>query len=109
MASSYKILGQSNPAATTMTDLYTVPASTQAVVSTLAISNIGTSSATIRVAIRQGGAALTNKQYILYDTIVSTNDATYLTLGMSLATTDVVSVYASTANVSFNLFGSEIV
>jgi len=31
-----------------------------------------------------------------------------LTLGITLATTDVVSVYASSADLSFSAFGSEI-
>jgi hypothetical protein len=35
MPTTYKVLGQSNPAATTATTLYTVPSATQAVVSTV--------------------------------------------------------------------------
>ena len=43
MATAYKVLGQSNPAATTLTTLYTVPAVTSAVCSTLSICNVGVS------------------------------------------------------------------
>jgi hypothetical protein len=39
MATTYKVLGQLNPAATTPTTLYTVPASTSTVVSTITICN----------------------------------------------------------------------
>lgn len=107
MASTYKVLGQSNPSATTLTTLYTVPAATQAVASTMTICNLGVTT-TVRVAVRVAGAAIANQQYIVYDNVVNANDTMFLTLGIALATTDVVSVYAGTANVSFNLFGSEI-
>ena len=107
MASAYKVLGQVIPSATTATTLYTVPSSTSAVCSTLTICNQG-SSASFRVAVRPAGATLEAKHYIVYDAVCSANDTVFLTLGISLATTDVVTVYASTANVSFNLFGSEL-
>lgn len=108
MATSYKVLGQSNPSATTATTLYTVPASTQAVVSTIAVSNQAASSATFRIAIRPAGETLAAKHYIAYDSTVAANDSTMITIGVTLATTDVITVYASSATVSFNAFGSEI-
>jgi hypothetical protein len=108
MAIAYKILGQSNPAATTATTLYTVPASTSVVASTLNVCNQSASSATFRIAVRPAGEALAAKHYIAYDTVIPALDIISLTIGMALATTDVVTVYASTSTVSFNLFGSEI-
>ena len=108
MAITYKTLGQVIPAATTQTTLYTVPASTSAVASTLSICNVSAVSTTFLVAIQVAGASLTAKQYIIYDTIIAANDTVFLTLGFSLATTDVISVYAGTATIAFNLFGSEI-
>lgn len=107
MATAFKVLGQSIPAATTNTTLYTVPASTSAVCSTLSVCNQGVSTA-IRVAIRPAGATLATSQYMIYDAPISANDTLFFTLGISLATTDVVTIYAGTANVSFSLFGSEI-
>jgi hypothetical protein len=107
MPASYKVLGQSNPAATTLTTLYTVPASTSAIGSTLSIASLGTS-ATYRVAVRPAGATIANQHYLVYDASVNANDTVLLTLGISLATTDVVSVYASNTSVSFSLFGTEI-
>lgn len=107
MANSYKVLGQSAPSATTNTTLYTVPSSTSAVASTLAVCNRSTST-NFRVAIRPGGAALANQHYIVYDNYVNQYDTVFLTLGVTLATTDVVTVYAGTANLSFSLFGTEI-
>lgn len=108
MPAAYKVLGQSNPSATTLTTLYTVPASTSTVASTLSIANLGTSATTYRIAIRPAGASIANSQYLAYDVPIAANDSVLLTLGLSLATTDVVSVYAGNANLAFSLFGSEI-
>lgn len=107
MANTYKVLGQSSPAATTLTSLYTVPAATSAVTSTLTVCNYGVST-TVRVAVRPAGAGIANQHYIIYETTVNANDTLFFTIGLSLATTDVVSVYAGTATVSFNLYGTEI-
>lgn len=108
MANTYKVLGQSSPSAVTLTSLYTVPAATSTVTSTLSVCNHGGVSTTVRVAVRPAGAGIANQHYILYDTAVSANDTLFFTLGLSLATTDVVSVYSGTATVSFNLYGTEI-
>jgi hypothetical protein len=108
MATTYKVLGQSNPAATTLTDLYTVPAATQAVVSTLTIANLGSVTDTFRIAVRPAGAAVAHQHYVNYGGSINANDTKTLTLGITLAATDVVSVYAGTVNLAFNLFGSEI-
>ena len=108
MPTTYKVLGQVNPAATTATTAYTVPSATNAVVSTLSVCNLSTTPATYRIAVRPAGASLTAAQYIAYDASLSSNETVALTLGLTLAATDVVTVYASTANVSFSLFGSEI-
>ena len=109
MATTYKVLGQSNPSATTATTLYTVPASTNTVVSTISICNQAASSASYRIAVRPAGATLAAQHYLAYDIAIAANDTTALTLGITLATTDVVTVYASSATLSFSAFGSEIV
>lgn len=108
MAITYKILGQSNPSATTATTLYTAPAATSTVCSTITVCNQAASAATVRIAARPAGATLAAQHYIAYDVSIPANDLITLTLGITLATTDVITVYASTSTVSFNLFGSEI-
>lgn len=108
MATTYKVLGQSAPAATTAIDLYTVPSATQTVSSTLTICNRASTNATFRVAVRPAGATLANEHYIAYDSTITSNDTKALTIGFTLNTTDVVTVYASNANLSFSLFGGEI-
>lgn len=108
MAISYKVLGQVNPAANTLTNLYTVPYGANTVCSTLCVCNMTGNSASFRVAVRPGGAAILPKHYIAFDTPIPSNDTLHLTIGLSLSTTDVVSVNTSSSSVSFNLFGSEI-
>jgi glucose-6-phosphate dehydrogenase assembly protein OpcA len=109
LATTYKVLAQSAPSATTATDIYTVPASTQAVISTIVVANRAASAATYRIAIRPNGASLANQHYIAYDVTVGASDSTTITLGITIDAADVVTVYASTANLSFNVFGSEII
>ena len=108
MPTTYKVLGQVNPSATTATTLYTVPSATQSVVSTIVIANLSTSPATFRIAIRVAGATLTASQYVAYDVIVGASDSTALTLGITLGATDVITIYGSTTNLTFTAFGSEI-
>ena len=109
MATTYKVLGQSNPAATTLTTLYTVPASTQTVISTITVANQAATAATYRIAVRPAADETTvNKHYIVYGATVAANDSTLLTLGITLAASDVITVFASTANLAFSAFGSQI-
>lgn len=105
---SYKVLGQSAPAATTSTDLYTVPASTEAVISSLVVCNRSTSSATYRISVSPDGAALANSQYIVYDATINGSDTVALTLGITVNAADKIRVYASTADLTFSAYGSEI-
>ena len=108
MATAYKVLGQSNPSATTATTLYTVPAATSTVVSTINVCNMAASAGSFRIAVRPAGAALANAHYLAYDVAIPANDSIALTLGISLAATDVITVYASSASLVFSAFGSEI-
>ena len=107
MATTYKVLGQSLPLATATTTLYTVPAATSTVCSTLAICNQGVST-TYRVAVSPAGATLEAKHYVVYESVLNQYDTVFLTLGITLAATDIVRIYSGTATVSFSLFGSEI-
>jgi hypothetical protein len=104
----YKVLGQASPAASTNTDLYTVPSIVSAVISTLVICNRGAASSSFRVAVRPAGAAIAVQHYLMYDTVISSNDSLTLTIGMTLATTDIVTVLSTSGTISFSLFGSEI-
>ncbi len=108
MAYSYKVLGQSAPSATTNTDVYTVGSGKQAIVSTITVANRSASPRSYRIAIRPAGATIANQHYLAYDIAIAANDTTALTLGITLTATDVVTVYASSADLSFGVYGSEI-
>lgn len=107
MATTYKVLGQAISTASTNITLYTVPANTSAIVSTLTICNQGPATS-IRMGVRPAGVALTPQHYVLYDVTLPANDTLFFTIGMTLAATDVVSISAGTSSVSFNLYGSEL-
>lgn len=104
----YGTLGQSNPAATTNTTLFT--ASFDSIASTLIVCNQGVA-ATYRVAIRPAGATLAAQHYIIYDQPINPagveGSSHFYTSGLSFNATDVVTVYASTATLSFTLSGVE--
>jgi hypothetical protein len=108
MAITYKVLGQAAPSATTETDLYTVPITASAVASSIIVCNRGATQATFRVSIAVGGGVTSNKNYIYYDLLIAGNDTFIATIGVTLSAGDVVRVYASSANFSFSLYGSEV-
>ena len=108
MATTYKVLGQSSPSATTATTLYTVPSATQTIVSTVTVANRAATAGSYRIAVRVAGATLADSQYIAYDVSLPANASDTLTLGLTLGTTDIITVYASSADFTFSAFGSEI-
>jgi len=108
MAETIKVLGQSAPAATTATNVYTVPSATSAVVSTIVIANRANTAGSFRLSVRPGGASQANQHYLAYDVPIAANDSTTLTLGITLAATDVVTAYCSSADMSINVFGTEL-
>lgn len=107
MALAYKSLGQSAPSAASLTNLYTVPALTQAVGSSIVICNRSVATS-FRLAVSPAGAAIANQHYLFYDTPIDANATEIIALGMALAATDVVRCYATLATISFLLFGVEI-
>ncbi len=108
MAEELKVLDQTAPSATTLTDAYTVPAATSAVVSTITVCNRSATPTAFRVSVAPAGAGDTVAHYLYYDVAILGNDTFAATLGITLAATDVVRVYATLATLSFSIFGSEV-
>jgi hypothetical protein len=109
MPQNFRVLGQVNPTSFVNTTLYTVPAATQAVISTITIANANVSTnANYSIAIRPAGETLAARHFITNNNVVQSLDSIGLTLGLTLGNTDVVTVYSSNPNVSFGIFGSEI-
>jgi len=108
MTDTFKVLAQSDPSADTLTDIYTVPASTSTTVSSIIVSNRSASATTFRISVAVGGAVNSNEQYIHYGVAITGNNTYIATIGMTLAATDVIRVYAEDATLSFNIFGVEV-
>jgi len=108
MADTLKVLAQSNPVAATLTNAYTVPAATSTTVSSIVIANRSATATTFRISVAVAGAADDVKQYLYYDIAINGNNSFAATLGITLAATDVVRVYATLATLSFNIFGVEV-
>lgn len=105
MAVAYKVLGQSAPSATTATTLFTATSAT--IVSTLNVANIGGTQDTIRIAVRPAGATLANQHYIAYGVPLAAGAVFSIQGGLTLANTDVITVYTTTGNSVFSVFGSD--
>lgn len=108
MAIARKNLAQSAPLAATLTDAYTVPASTTAVVTTITIANRSATATSFRIAHAKAGAADATSQYLYYDVGIDGNDTIQITTSLPMATTDVLRVYATLATLTFNVHGDEI-
>ena len=107
---SKKILGQSNPSATTVTTLYTVASLKEAVISTISVANTTATAATFRLILQPSAdvsATILTKQYLAYDITVGASDTTVITIGVTMAAGDVIKVYGSTATLAFQAFGDE--
>ena len=105
---AYKVLAQSAPSATTATDVYTVGSGLEVVVSTIIIANRAAAAGTFRLSVRPNGASQTNAMYLAYDVPIAANDSTTLTLGITMDAADVLTAYCSSADMSINVFGTEI-
>ncbi len=108
MAEVRGVLGQANPVAATLTPLYTVGADTDAIVSSLVICERSGTPTAFRISVAPLGAADSNEQYIFFDHALAANEMIAEKLGITLATTDVIRVYATLATVSFTAFGLTI-
>lgn len=108
MATARKVLGASKPAATTDATLYTVPAATDTVVSTITVAETNGASATFRITVDSaGGAVTTASKTIAWNVALAANQTLTFTLGITLPAGATIVVQASTANVCFMAFGQE--
>jgi len=98
-------VAQSAPGAASLTDAYTVPASTK-FEGKVIVANRSATGTTFRISLAPAGAADATSQYIVYDLAIPGND-TYTTPNFSIAATAVVRVYATLATVTFTVTGLE--
>jgi hypothetical protein len=107
MPTNYKVLGQLEPQSTSGT-LYTVPAATQAVVSTINVVNVGTTNSEISIAIRPTGETLADKHYIVRSIVLNPKVTFTYTAGLTLGATDIITVTSTNNDCAFSAFGSEV-
>jgi len=108
MPTTYKVLGQSAPTANTATTLYTVPSANAAVCSSMTICNTSGGNANVSVQVAVANAASSSSQYLVFQNTLVNRDTLFMTLGVTLAATDVVRIESTAGNVAFQLYGSEI-
>jgi hypothetical protein len=108
MPTTYKVLGQLSPTANTLSNVYTVPSATQAVISTITVCNQTATNASYSIAISPNGEADNIKHYIVRGGVVPAADAIGITLGITVDAADQIRANTNTANISFNIFGSEV-
>lgn len=105
MATTFKILGKVKPNATTNTTLYTVPASTQAVVN-VKIANQSSTASAIRIAVVLSGGSVAATDYMIYDYTLEGNQTLEMS-GIALNAGEFIVTYTANNTVSFVATGVE--
>ena len=112
MATIYKNAQlQGTAGVTTYANLYNTSASTTAVLSTIAVANTASTSATYRISIVPASASAASpsaSNWIVYDAAVAGNDTILLTVGATLGNSQFIRVSSSANTVTFTGFVSEI-
>ena len=109
----YKILGQVQPTGNILTTIYTVPAATNTMISTITICNQSVNTVSINVAANVSGSAVTTKNFIVSSYSLGAAETLVLEPRISLNVGSILSANITGANaasnVSINAFGVEII
>lgn len=109
MATTYKILGQVRPAVTTVTDLYVVPANTEAVISTLTASNVDGTASNISIFVVQDAGSASADNALVLAAELGAKTVQAFTIGITLAPGEKIAVQSAEASaVTYQAFGQEI-
>ena len=111
MAQSYKRLGAINPSANTQTNVYVVPAATEAVISTITICNQVSTNQSFSLIVMPSGAFASPSaaaNFIVRGAVVPAADTLVLTMGLTANAGTVIAANANSPNISFSVFGSEL-
>lgn len=99
------ILGQAYPAATTLTTVYTCPASTTTTVSSFTACNQTGSAAYFYMSVVPGGVSDAPSQYIYSNLYIDPYDTFIAVIGITLQAGDQLRVYSTVVGLSFSFFG----
>jgi hypothetical protein len=111
MANTYKRLGAINPSANTQTNVYVIPAATEAVISTITICNQSASNASYSLALMPSSIFSTSAgdaHFLVRGATVPAADTIILTIGLTGNAGSVLAANTNNPNVSFAAFGTEI-
>ena len=109
MATAYKYAQVQGTASTgTYATLYTTPSATEAVISSLVITNQASSDVTVRIGLDTTAGTPGASEWLVYDAVVAGNDTIALTLGVTLDASKYVRVSSSANTCNFSAFLSEI-
>ena len=112
MPHTYKILGQVNPSANTQSNVYVVPAATEAVINSITIANQGTSNVSYSVLVMPtsefANPASNGKSFLIRGSTMPGADTATLTLSLTLPAGAVLAANTNSGSLSFSAFGVEI-
>ena len=109
MATAYKYAQVQGTASTgTYATLYTTPAATEAVISSIVITNQSSSAVTVRIGLDTTAGTPGASEWLVYDAAIAGNDTVALTLGVTLDASKFVRVSSSANTCNFSAFLSEI-
>jgi hypothetical protein len=109
MPTAYKYAQVQGTASTgTYATLYETPAATQAVISSIVITNQSSSSVTVRIGMDTTAGTPGASEWLVYDAVVAGNDTIALTLGVTMPAANFIRVSSSANTCNFSAFLSEI-
>lgn len=109
MATTYKNAQvQGTAGVGTYATLYNTSASATAVVSSIAITNTASATATYRIGIMGSAGTPAAANWLVYDAVVAGNDTILLTIGLTLGNSQFIRVSSSANTVTFSAYISEI-
>jgi hypothetical protein len=109
MATAYKYAQVQGTASTgTYATLYTTPSATEAVISSIVITNQASSSVTVRIGMDTTAGTPGASEWLVYDAVVAGNDTIALTLGITMPASQFIRVSSSANTCNFSAFLSEL-
>ena len=106
MSSNLGVLGQLQPSAGILSDLYVVPSNLTVAISQLQVCNLTSNSDTWSVSIAAAGAADNASQYLYYNLIIDANDSFMAWFNFTLNGGDVIRCLSASGNITFSVFGT---
>ena len=109
MANIHKTLGQINPSANTLTNVYVTGASASAIVGTITIRNLDGANASYSLVVRPNNETINAKHYIVRGGIIPGNELISITGAVTMNAGVILAANTNSSSVTFNAYGVEIV